>query len=434
MMNWTIGPANLAHAVQKMNISHVVTARRLIDRLGITVEGADLVFIEELRGQVGRFRALRTLLASYLGGRRWLRQLPPANPDDPAVVLFTSGSESVPKAVPLSHRNVLHNVRAAIDVLGMTRADALLGFLPPFHSFGLTGGMLAPILLGVRVVHHPDPTDARALVELTARYRATQLFTTPTFLSYLLGRATPEDLQSLRVVVTGAEKCPEAVFARCTEVAPQVTILEGYGITECAPVVAANRVGRNKPGTVGPPLDGVEVCVVDPETHEPLPVQTTGMLLVHGPTVFPGYWNHDGPQPFTDLGGKRWYVTGDLVALDEEGFVHFRGRLKRFLKVAGEMVSLPALEEPFLRRYPPTDRGPQVAVEGIETPDGRWIVLFSVIDIALREANALLAEAGFRGVMRLDEVARLESIPVLGTGKTDYKVLRKLVAQRQGTP
>ena len=161
MMNWTTGPANLAHAVQKMNIGHVVTAHRLIDRLGIKVEGANLVFIEELRGQISKFQALRTLLASYLGGRRWLRQLPPADPDAPAVVLFTSGSESAPKAVPLSHRNVLHNVRAAIDVLGMTPDDALLGFLPPFHSFGLTGGMLAPILLGVRVVHHPDPTDAR---------------------------------------------------------------------------------------------------------------------------------------------------------------------------------------------------------------------------------------------------------------------------------
>jgi long-chain-fatty-acid--[acyl-carrier-protein] ligase len=433
MMNWTTGPGNLAHAVQRMNIRHVVTSRRLIDRLGITVDGAELVFLEELRGRIGKFRALWTLLASYLGGRRWLRQLPPADPDAPAVVLFTSGSESAPKAVPLSHRNVLHNVHAAIDVLGLTCDDALLGFLPPFHSFGLTGGMLMPILLGVRVVHQPDPTDARRLVELTARYRATHLITTPTFLSYLLGRATPDDLQSLRVVVTGAEKCPEAVFARCAEVAPQVTILEGYGITECAPVVAGNRIGRSKPGTVGPPLDGVEVCVVDPETHAPLPVHATGMLLVHGPTVFPGYWNHDGPQPFTERDGKRWYVTGDLVALDDEGFIHFRGRLKRFLKVAGEMVSLPALEEPFLRRYPPTDRGPQVAVEGIETPDGRWIVLFSVVEIALREANALLAEAGFRGVMRLDEVARLESIPVLGTGKTDYKVLQKLIVQRQAT-
>ena len=433
MLNWTTGPGNLAHAVQSMNIRHVVTSRRLIDRLGISVDGAELVFLEELRGRIGKFRALGTLLASYLGTRHWLRRLPPADPDAPAVVLFTSGSESAPKAVPLSHRNVLHNVHAAIDVLGLTRDDALLGFLPPFHSFGLTGGMLMPILLGVRVVHHPDPTDARGLVELTARYRATHLMTTPTFLSYLLGRATPDDLQSLRVVVTGAEKCPEAVFARCVEVAPQVTILEGYGITECAPVVAGNRLGRSKPGTVGRPLDGVEVCVVDPETNAPLPVHTTGMLLVHGPTVFAGYWNHDGPQPFTERDGKRWYVTGDLVALDDEGFIHFRGRLKRFLKVAGEMVSLPALEEPFLRRYPPTDRGPQVAVEGVETPDGRWIVLFSVADIALREANALLVEAGFRGVMRLDEVARLESIPVLGTGKTDYKVLRKLIAQRQAS-
>jgi long-chain-fatty-acid--[acyl-carrier-protein] ligase len=230
--------------------------------------------------------------------------------------------------------------------------------------------------------------------------------------------------------VTGAEKCPEAVFARTRQLAPQATILEGYGITECSPVVSGNRPGLIKPGTVGLPLDGVEVCVVDPESHCPLGGEGTGLLLVRGPSIFGGYVNYDGPDPFVDVSGKRWYVTGDLVQVDADGFLHFRGRLKRFLKVGGEMVSLPALEEPFQDRYPPTEAGPQVAVEGVETPGGRWIVLFSTIDIPLREANAVLAEAGFRGVMRVDEVVRLESLPVLGTGKTDYKVLRKMVAER----
>jgi long-chain-fatty-acid--[acyl-carrier-protein] ligase len=184
---------------------------------------------------------------------------------------------------------------------------------------------------------------------------------------------------------------------------------------------------------VGPPVDGVEVCVVHPDTREPLPTNTTGLLLVRGPSIFHGYLKYDGPDPFVEVQGKRWYVTGDLVQLDEDGYIHFRGRLKRFLKVGGEMVSLPALEEPFNTRYPPSDNGPQVAVEGIETPSGRWIVLFSTADITLRQANALLAEAGFRGVMRLDEVVRIDSIPVLGTGKTDYRALRKLVVERTQT-
>jgi acyl-CoA synthetase (AMP-forming)/AMP-acid ligase II len=169
--------------------------------------------------------------------------------------------------------------------------------------------------------------------------------------------------------------------------------------------------------------------VVDPETHETLPVGQTGLLLVAGPTVFRGYLNHQGADPFIDLDGRRWYNTGDLVAMDEEDLIHFRGRLKRFLKVGGEMVSLPALEEPLATRYPATDEGPQVAVEGIETPDGRRIVLFATRDLSLKEANAILAEAGFRGVMRLDQVRQIDRIPVLGTGKTDYKVLRKLVVE-----
>jgi acyl-CoA synthetase (AMP-forming)/AMP-acid ligase II/1-acyl-sn-glycerol-3-phosphate acyltransferase/acyl carrier protein len=430
MLNWTTGPGNLAHAVETLGIRRVVTSRRLIDRLGIEVRGADYVFLEDLRSGIGKIEALCALLATYLFRGRLLRSVPRPDPDQPAVVLFTSGSESTPKAVPLSHRNLLTNVRASLTVLQATRADALLGFLPPFHSFGLMGNVIAPTLAGVRLVHCPDPTDAAGLVRAVADYRATLMVTTPTFLSYMFGVAQPEDLDSLRIIITGAEKCPEAVFARARQMAPHATILEGYGITECSPVVSGNRPEHVKPGTVGPPVDGVEVCLVDPESREPLPAVGTGLLLVHGPSVFAGYLNYDGPDPFVEVHGKRWYVTGDLVEIDEEGYIHFRGRLKRFLKVGGEMVSLPALEEPFGGRYPPTDKGPQVAVEGIETPGSRWIVLFSTQDIPLRQANAILAEAGFRGVMRLDEVVRLDAIPILGTGKTDYKVLRRMVTDR----
>lgn len=430
-LNWTTGPGNLAHAVQSLNITRVVTSRKLIDRLGIEVRGAEYVFLEDLRGGIGKPEALSVLLATYLAPRRFLRNLPAADPDQPAVVLFTSGSESAPKAVPLTHRNLIANVRASVAVLKLTRTDSLLAFLPPFHSFGLMGNVLAPILSGTPAVHHPDPTDARGLVRLAAAYRATIMVTTPTFLSYMFAVAGPDDLRSLRVIVTGAEKCPETLFARGKELAPQAKIIEGYGITECSPVVAGNPLHKIKEGTVGPPVEGVEICLVDPETKEPLPPGSTGILLVRGPSVFSGYLEYSGPDPFLEVHGKRWYYTGDLVQVDEEGYIRFCGRLKRFLKVGGEMVSLPALEEPFARLYPPTEQGPQVAVEGVETPDGRWIVLFTTQDISLRDANAILAKAGFRGVMRIDEVRRVDSIPVLGTGKTDYKVLRGMLAEKQ---
>jgi long-chain-fatty-acid--[acyl-carrier-protein] ligase len=429
VLNWTTGPANLAHAARITGLTHVVTSRAFIDRTAIEVEGVEYLYLERLRKDMGKFELLRTLLMV-----RWLpahvRKLaPPISPEQPAVVLFTSGSEKEPKAVPLTHRNILTLLRNGAPFLGFTRRDSILGFLPAFHSFGMTVTCLLPLLGGFPVVHHPDPTDASALTHKLGVYRPTILVGTPTFVGFILERAKPEQLTSLRLIIVGAESCPPSVRQRCAELAPSATVLEGYGITECSPVVACNTVAENRPHTLGKPLPGVEVMVVDLESNQPLPADRLGMLLVSGPTVFPGYIAYDGPSPFQERDGKRWYVTGDLVHIDPDGFIHFDGRLKRFLKAGGEMISLPALEEPFVRQYPPTKDGPRVAVEGVETESGRRIILFTTEPMTLREANARLMEAGFRGVMRLDEVRQVDQIPVLGTGKTDYKALRALIKE-----
>ncbi|MCE0483853.1 MAG: AMP-binding protein [Methylacidiphilales bacterium] len=424
LLNWTTGPANLDHAAKVMRLQRVVTSRKFIDRLGIKISGVDYIFLEDLRQDIGKVEALATLLGIRLFPGRLLRCIPKPAPSDTAVVLFTSGSEKAPKAVPLTHGNILHDVRAGASACGFKRNDILLGFLPPFHSFGLSANLVLPLVGGVPVVHHADPTDAAGLARKIAAYKPTLLFSTPTFFSYILNAARPADLASLRFVITGAEKCPDPLFARAKEMTPHAILSEGYGITECSPVVSVSRPGKLRPGTIGEPLDGVEVLVVDPESMQPLPADQRGLLLVHGPTIFPGYLDYDGPSPFHEHGGKRWYITGDLASLDAEGFIHFAGRLKRFLKAGGEMISLPALEEPFAAAYPPGENGPQVAVEGIETPDGRRIVLFTTADITLADANALLTKAGFRGIMRLDEVRPLDQLPLLGTGKIDYKVLR----------
>lgn len=431
ILNWTTGPANLAHAARITSLTHVVTSRAFIDRTAIEVEGVEYLYLEKLRKDMGKIELLRTLLTV-----RWLpghvRKLVPATASErPAVVLFTSGSEKAPKAVPLTHRNIITLLRNGGPFLGITHRDSILGFLPAFHSFGLTVTCLLPLLGGMRVVHHPDPTDASALAHKLGVYRPTMLVGTPTFVSFIMERVQPEQLTSLRLIVVGAESCPPSVRQRCTELAPSATVLEGYGITECSPVVASNTVAANRPYTLGKPITGVEVQVVDLESNQPLPANRMGMLLVSGPTVFPGYIAYDGPSPFQERDGKRWYVTGDLAHIDEDGFIHFEGRLKRFLKAGGEMISLPALEEPFVRLYPPTKDGPRVAVEGIETESGRRIILFTTEPMTLREANARLMEAGFRGVMRLDEVRQVERVPVLGTGKTDYKALRAMIQENR---
>ncbi len=430
VLNWTTGPSNLAHAVKVAGLTHVITSKAFVDRVQPEVPGAKLYFLEELRASVGTFEKLRRLLAvRWLGGltRRNMLGRISHDPQKPAVILFTSGSEKAPKAVPLTHANIISDQRGCIEALQIGRDNSAIGFLPMFHSFGLTVTGLLPLFVGVRIVHHPDPTDAGGLVRKIAAYKPTIIAGTPTFLGFILDRAKPGDLDSLRTIIIGAEKCPQHMFEKAKQLAPKADVLEGYGITECSPVVSVNRPGRIKHGTIGEPLPGVEVFVSDLETKEKLPEGKMGMLHVAGPTVFPGYLGTDVPSPFEEIDGKKWYVTGDLAALDESGAIVFHGRLKRFLKAGGEMISLPALEEPFTKKYPPTDEGPQVAVEGIETDTGRRIVLFTPLDISLRDANTLLQAEGFRGVMRLDDVKKLDKLPVLGTGKTDYKVLRGMI-------
>jgi long-chain-fatty-acid--[acyl-carrier-protein] ligase len=410
-----------------MGVKHVVTSRAFVDRIGVRPEGWEYVYLEDLRKSVSRFELLRTLLAVRFLPRVVRRRVPNVRPQQHAVVLFTSGTERAPKTVPLTHDNILSDLRGGVAFFGVTRRDSLLGFLPPFHSFGLSVGMLLPLLTGLRVVHHPDPTDAARLVQKIVAFGPTLLLGTPTFFSYILDRAREGQLASLRLIVLGAEKCPESLRRRSADLVPGATITEGYGITECSPVVSVNRPESNRPGTVGQPLPGVEVCVVDPDTGRTLELGQVGLLLVSGPMVFPGYLAYDGPSPFQVRDGKRWYVTGDLAEVDRDGYIRLAGRLKRFLKAGGEMISLGALEEPFTRLYPPTPEGPRVAVEGVETANGPQIALFSTEAINLRDANAVLEREGFRGVMHLSQTRRLETIPVLGTGKTDYKVLRAML-------
>jgi long-chain-fatty-acid--[acyl-carrier-protein] ligase len=432
VLNWTTGPANLAHAAKLMKLERTITSRAVIDRLGLSLPETRFIFLEDIGKEITTWEKLTTLLRV-----RWMpgsvrSMVPQPDPDTPAVVLFTSGSEKAPKAVPLTHRNLITNQRDALVVFGVDRRNSMLGFLPAFHSFGMSITGLFPLLSGFRVVRHPDPTDAAALARKVGLFKTTILVGTPTFVSYILDRADPGELASLRLVVVGAEKCPQAVFDKMKIAAPEAVITEGYGITECSPTVSVNPPKAVRAGTVGKPLPSVKLKVLDLETEEPLGNNQMGMLLVGGPTIFPGYLGSDA-SPFKEIDGERWYVTGDLAELTDEGYIRFRGRLKRFIKAGGEMVSLPALEEPIARQYPPTKDGPRVAVEGVELEGGgRRIVLFTTEDIALRTANDLLVQEGYQGVMRLDEVRKIDAIPVLGTGKTDYKILRAMILQPAG--
>ncbi len=423
LLNWTTGPMITAQCALKTGVLRFLTSKLFMDRIGIEIPGIEPVFLEEMRSKIKKTTLLYLLFRAKFTPNWFLDNLPIIDPNLPAIILFTSGSEKAPKAVPLTHHNLLSNQRAGQVHLQFLESEIFLGFLPSFHSFGLVITFLFPLSLGIRVVHHPDPTDSSALAKKIRNYRVTVVLGTPTFLGMILDRSTEGDLATLRFAVCGAEKMQSSLSEQFRKKVPQMEILEGYGITECGPVVSANPPGAAIAGSLGILLPGTQAIIVDIDTDEPIPLGQRGMLLVNSSSVFPGYEGTED-DPFVERNGTKWYRTGDLCRQDTNGYLFFEGRLKRFIKIAGEMVSLPALEDSFLRRFPKPEEGPSAAVEGTDENGKRWVVLFSTLKISLQEANKLLMEDGFRGVNRLDQVILVEKIPILGTGKTDYKQLR----------
>jgi long-chain-fatty-acid--[acyl-carrier-protein] ligase len=433
MLNWTSGPRGVQHCLEQLDIQHVLSARRLVKRLKSEGFGESssllgrLIYLDQVAQEV----SLPAKLGAALRARLSWGELERAPCPRTAVVLFTSGSESHPKAVPLSHTNLLVNIRDAVEVIPLHNRDALVGMLPFFHSFGLTVGMLLPLLAGLRVAHHPNPTEASVLCALIDAYQLTALVGTPTFLGGICRAAAESQLRSLRLAVTGAEACPARIYQALADACPQASVLEGYGITECSPIVSANRPGREQRETIGELLPSVEGAIVDPESGERVKPGERGMLLVRGPSVFGGYLKYDGASPFVEHAGQSWYRTGDLVSQDAEGVLTFRGRLKRFIKLGGEMISLPAIEAVLERQFAPPDgsaEGPVLAVEASPSEEHPELVLFSTLALERETVNRALRDAGLSPLYNIRRVRRLDALPLLGTGKTDYVTLRQLAA------
>jgi long-chain-fatty-acid--[acyl-carrier-protein] ligase len=432
MINWTAGQRNVRHAMDLLGVQAVLTSDMLLKKLqsqgiDLTPLGTALKPLENIAASIGTGAKLYATVMARLAPRSALRSgMRPADAadgDSPAVVLFTSGSESLPKAVPLTHRNLLTNIRDALESFKIYESDRFLGMLPPFHSFGLTGAMLLPILSGAAVIHYPNPNDVSTLAKLIARWKVSVLLGTPTFISNILRAAGNEDLSAVRLCVTGAEKYPAAVCELLRSQCQKAAILEGYGITECSPIVSVVREEHPKPGSIGRPLPSVECAIVHPETDEACSVNETGMLLVRGPSIFTGYLNYQGPSPFVSWQGKQWYRTGDLVSRDADGDMTFKGRLKRFVKIGGEMVSLPAIEEAILARYPANQDGPTIAVIAAGEDDQPELVLVTTAAIDRAAANEAIRAAGLSGLHNIRQVRHIDTIPILGTGKTDYRAL-----------
>ncbi len=423
MLNYSAGGEAMQAACHAAELRTVVTSRafveqaRLADKLA-GLRGVQLVYLEDVRERIGLGDKLWLMLYAIHFPRRF--ELP-ASPEEAAVVLFTSGSEGQPKGVVLPHRAILANIAQIRAVIDFSVYDKVLNALPIFHSFGLTGGALLPVLGGAGLFLYPSPLHYRVIPELAYDRGCTVLFGTSTFLANYAKFANPYDFYRLRYVVAGAEKLSETVRNLWFEKFG-LRIFEGYGATETAPVLAVNTPMAYRTGTVGNFLPGIEYRLV------PVPgIDGGGILHVRGPNLMAGYLKADRPgvlqAPVSDL-GEGWYETGDVVDVDEDGFVRIVGRVKRFAKVAGEMVSLEVVEKLANAVSPAL---PHAASSQPDPAKGEALVLFTTDDELSREL--LVAKARQIGLSELTvprKILKVDALPLLGTGKIDYVTLKRM--------
>jgi acyl-[acyl-carrier-protein]-phospholipid O-acyltransferase/long-chain-fatty-acid--[acyl-carrier-protein] ligase len=421
MINFTAGERNIKAAIAAAGVKKVLTAKRFIqqaklEELVAQIEAAaEVVWLDDVRASIGLPDKLYGLMAGVMP-RRFRTK---TEPDAPGVVLFTSGSFGAPKGVVLSQSNLVANCRQVAQHIELKPEWVMFNPLPTFHCFGLTGGVLLPLLQGMKAFQYPSPLHAKQIVELLPQVKASILFATDTFLNQYARVAAPDDFDSLEFVVAGAERVREETHHLFNTRFHGLKLLEGYGATEAAPVVAVNHPDRNRPGTVGQILPGMEWRL------DPVPgIDEGGRLYLRGPNVMEGYLSAADPMAIEPLEGG-WHDTGDIVSVDDEGYVSILGRVKRFAKIGGEMVSL-------------------TAVEGLASavwPDARHAVV-SVPDSRKGEKLVLVTDRKDADIARLAEwarehgapelavpkkIVRVGEVPVLGTGKTDYVAIQQMV-------
>ena len=425
MLNFTSGQANIKAAIKAAGLKKVLSAKRfinqakledLMDELG---KVAEIVWLDDIRKTIGLQDKAYGLLAGMLPRQFRVR----TEPSSTGVILFTSGSFGAPKGVVLSQWNLVANCRQASQYIDLKPEWVMFNPLPTFHCFGLTGGVMLPLLNGMKAFQYPSPLHAKQIVELLPEVKASILFATDTFLNQYARVASPDDFDTLEFVVAGAERVRPETHHLFNTRFHGLKLLEGYGATEAAPVVAINHPDRNRPGTVGQMIPGME-WRLDPVEGIP----DGGRLFLRGPNVMQGYLSPDDPDIVEPLAGG-WHDTGDIVDIDKDGYVSILGRIKRFAKIGGEMVSL-------------------TAVEGLASavwPEARHAVV-SIPDARKGEKLVLVTDRRDADVARLAEwarshgapelavpkkIMRVAEVPVLGTGKTDYVRIQQMAELEQ---
>jgi acyl-[acyl-carrier-protein]-phospholipid O-acyltransferase/long-chain-fatty-acid--[acyl-carrier-protein] ligase len=431
LLNYTTGPAVMLACAQLAGLRHIITSRAFITRARLRVEplqeaGLELIYLEDVRQRIRSGRRLARMCWRCL----WMPRVSKGvaeHRDATAVILFTSGSEGVPKGVELTHGNLMANIRQLFTAVPFQDDDRFFNALPLFHSFGLTAGTLAPLTRGLGLFLYASPLHYRLVPEVFYDRACTVLLGTNTFLNGYARRAHPYDFYQLRYIFAGAEKVQEATaqtYARKFG----ARILEGYGATECSPVIAVNSPLEPRFGTAGRLLPGMEYRV---EPVEGVP--QGGRLLVRGPNVMKGYLNPEANAAFQALGG--WYDTGDIAHVDEDRYVTLLGRLKRFAKISGEMVSLAAVEEALAGAFP--QYGQRCTVAVLSQPDAdkgeRLVAVANDARLTVDDMRQAILLRGLPALCVPREVVYLRELPLLGTGKVNYRELQNwLAARKQG--
>jgi len=440
-LNYTSSPAVVQSAARQCNLRHILTSRRFTQRVALDAgEGVEQLFLEEITAGISTWQKIRAFLNVLLLPRialeRWVLGLRRHQPDDPATVIFSSGSTGDPKGVVLSHRNLAANAESIIQTIDPRPQDRVLGILPFFHSFGYTVTLWLPLQVGASMVFHADPRQSREIGKLCRQHRCTIFLATPTFLRLCMKRCEPGDFASLRFLWCGAEKLPPGLakeFLQTFQIGP----LEGYGCTELSPAAVGNvpdkdldgfRQIGNKQGTIGQPLPGVAARIVDPDSFAPVPVGREGLLLIYGANVMAGYLNR--PEATRDAIRDGWYVTGDIARMDDDGFITITDRLSRFSKIGGEMVPHQKIEDELHTLLGASERVCVVTAVPDETKGERLIVLHVGMEVA--QIWPRLNGLGLPNlwVPRQRDFFQIPELPILGTGKLDLKRCKEIALQK----
>lgn len=422
MLNRTQSNEAFSHCIKSQNVWIILTSKSFFQKIQTPrLKKYEMTFFEDLLKDISLTQKLKAVYDA-------MRFQIPNDISQTAVVLFTSWSEALPKTVELSHKNILQDLLGAAGMIWLKKKDIEICFLPPFHSFGFILWVAMPLISWARIVFTPDPNDSRTISNLIQHTKSSRLASTPTFLNGVVQSSKESQLDSLRLAIVWAEKCPKELFTRFSKKSPSATIIEWYWITECSPIISVNPFKPNakiKRGTVWLPILWEEVKILDIETNEELWAKKEWMIYVNGSNIFAWYWDQNLESPFLEIDWKQRYKTWDLWFLDKDGYLTISGRLKRFVKIAWEMISLPAIETVLSRKWKSNTWIESLAIESEEDTD--WsvrLILFSTEKITIAEANKYLREQWISNLVSIDEVIKLNEIPMLGTWKVDYVQLK----------